>query len=313
MTGEDGQFAFPDSTAGDEVLRVLAPAPFEAWESLRSSSKLTHRNGAVVVMRRFEGNLIELQVTVVDGETGAPVDPGDVGLTRLRGGMAVGMIHEPELALGKIRVPTMQAGRYRLVVRAVDGRRNQRVLEVGNNPIEQIRLPVWRPAAVVCSLDTSLLTPEERSSLGTVAAFLYPSSERSYAVDAKGQPMRVTENTVMFRSGKQVSIRLERVTPNTPLVLRTIGNGMFAECYFVAKPGADAHVSLRLQLAGKVRIQATEGLPSGSLEMEVRDKPGDPWRKIAHWRIEGKTVGKTLGKALRTQRPTGSLHWRPVH
>ncbi|MCA8941844.1 MAG: hypothetical protein KDB80_04725, partial [Planctomycetes bacterium] len=297
-TGDDGRFAFPDAVASHDDLWVSPPAPAARWETVTDRA-VVDRDAHIVTLHRFDGDLVDLRVEIVDGETGEPAPPGDVALWRLRGLSRDDRVPEPRpsISFGDVTAAGLRPGRYRLIVRAVDGRCADRVIEVIQQKAEPERLELWRPATVVCSLDTSGLTSDETASLGTMLVLLRPSHEASFAVDDRGEALPLTPNTGMFRVGKCESFRMTRVTPNVPLSLHLARSDYFGEVCFTVEPRGEKCVTIRPVRSGAIRFAApTDRATRGTLEVEIQDAAGG-WRPIE----------QHSGKIIR---PPGIVRWR---
>ncbi len=305
-TGHDGVFAFPDATAIHDDLWIDPPEPRTAWEPA-ASRKISRRQGEVIVLRRLEGDLIDLHVTVVDGDTGRPLPPSEVELQPLLGdGIDSAQIRPlPEIAFGQITAKNVQSGRYRLIVRATDGRRGVRVLEIGDEPVAEFRMDLWQPATVICALDTSKLTNAERASIRSIAVSLLQEHEQSHAVDERGGSLRLTPNTGVFHLGTTERVRLARVTPNSPVCLRILGHGLFAETWFTARPGSETHVTLRPERAGTLAFRLPASLSEGTIQVDVADADGE-WRVVRHAR----TMPAALRGTMKSARAPGTARWR---
>ncbi len=297
QTGPDGRFSFPNAVASHDDLWVTPPAPRTRWAPFTERT-VTQRDGLTITLRRVSGDLADLRVEVVDGATGAPAPPGEVELWPLRGSERdfSQPSPRPQIAVGEITAPALREGRYRLVVRATDGRRGEREIEVDADNDKPIRLELWEPASVVCTLDTSHLSADDIASLGTMLVLLRPSHEQSYVVDKNGDPLPFTPNTGMLRLGKTESFRLVRVTPNTPLSLEVAGSDFFGEVRFTAKPRTETRVTMRPVRPGTIRFAPPSGHDEGQMEIAIEDGSGT-WRTIS-----------THGRKIR--RPPGTVRWR---
>lgn len=304
-TGEDGRFHFPDAVASQDHLWVRPPNPLTAWR-LESFRTLSNRDDELVALHRLKGPLVDLNITVIDGRNGTLISPTEIELMRLHGNSRRNdMPHLPtELALGTATAKRLPPGRYRATVRAADDlRADQTFVVTAAAQVHSERIELWPATAVVCTVDPSQLPAAMLAANSrTALALLFPQSEQSYVVDAKGERMNYTPNTGGFRIGGELTFRLERITANVPLRIQVQDPDLFGEVRFRAEPGQDAHVTLHLTTPGKLAFRVPVDWPDGTIEVDVHD--GHEWQFIDGWQHHQKTPERLL------RRPAGAQRWR---
>ena len=308
-TAADGRFVFPNATTDHDHLRVEPGEPASRFHAV-VPRKVQRRDDELVVLQRRAGVLAELRLTLVDGNSGAPVSPTAVELIARRGSVPAGDYYAmaKTLALGRATFAAVPPGSYRAIVRAGDDRAGELDFEVPAVPQHEQRIAVWTKTAILCTIDTSALTAEQQVLYAgeTVLVSLVSDSEQSVLVDSTGAPRDFTPNTGVFQFGGELTFRLERVTPNVPRRLRVLHTTLFGEVWFTAAPGAVTPVTLALVPSGRIVVKVPADWPAGVLSIERHD--GSDWALVDG--IDFGAAGSGEPRQMELGCAVGELRWR---
>ena len=309
-TGTDGAFAFPDALVEHDHLWVEPPSPASAWR-IEPSRRLSRRVGETIVLERLDIVLTDLVVTVTSGVHGERISPTDAELVPLLGETWNTRVpYVPaEFQHGTVVARGLRPGAYLLVVHGpldLCGRRRIEI-PVGGGTLHE-RLELQRPATLLCEVDWSGLaapsTPGEE-----VLVALDDQHERSFATDASGNRLPLTPNTGLVVVGSAEPFRLERVTPDVPLRLRTLSDTLIEDVWITATAGHETRVVLRPAAAGRLEFAPTQPLPQGVWQWELRDTAGR-WQRANDFVVDD---AEPPPASLEQRCKAGSVAWRLHH
>ncbi len=305
VTGDDGRFEFPNALPSHTDLWVEPPAPATAW-LVHPNRPILSRENEIITLHRETSPLVSLKIEIIDGRSNAPVSATAArilpsGDLRTHSWRPV----EVERLHGAITARALLPGDYVLWVEAGDELSAERRLAIAAWPESQTEtLALWPPTTVTGTVDMSDLPADLQESYRdkTVLGTLDAQHERSYAVDERGERLKLTPNTILVRLGTAPAFRLENVTPNVSRRLIIHNDELFGEVWFVAKPDAVTDVALRVTTRGRVHFQRTGGWPAGIVHWDRHD--GSGWRTASR-RHDPKYPGVEVLDA-----PPGPLRWR---
>lgn len=291
-TGEDGTFRIDAVPTGELQVAVFPPEPQDAWAPTQVRSVRAAEAPQRWVLERLARGLATLHVEVADMVTGAPADPGGSVLHLIdeRGMMAGPFVQPTERRIGHLRFDGVRPGRYKLGLAG----RVERVVDVTPTDVD-LRLRVELGAPGVVNGEVSFedlppgLVPEK------VMVMFGPSSRLARWVEPPSGRLLTREPgphvwAVELRPHIDARFRLEDVDPHQPLVLSASGSGVIGHATVLAPPGGEDHVTIRVGVAGSVRLRFQPRCPAPRIAIRFRreNEEWGPPRELHS--LEGSTV-----------------------